>query len=213
MTTVRVPRMYTDPPSINWGRGVAPEKEWPGRRKDHNDVIAACGDGRDYFRYWHRQDYQSFIWCLYDELAAKRKDADYTKNFSWAQRLICGVYGTGKSIIGVYHGVERMRRGFPYFDNGPGLVGWHLEGNAIFTAMATIPKGSVLLFDEAHTAIPGKLGGAIAVQVCDSLGANIRKNNIQWDIVSAHHEAVPSEHKGAVHRGAQAFQSKSRRAS
>ena len=184
------PLMFSDPPHINWGRSVPPESEWPGTRKGEQEVIEACGDGRDWFRYWHRQNLQNKFWARYDQQAAKHKDADYTKNFEWNQRLIIGIYGAGKTVMGVLDGLYRINDGFPYFDNGAGLVGWTLRGVEIFTAMARIPKGSQLLFDEAHTTMPGKLGGATAVMVCESLGANIRKNNIKWDIVSAHHDAV-----------------------
>ena len=184
------PSLNYDPVGINWGRAIPPESEWPGRRKDEQDVIAACGDGRDWFRYWHRQKVQWAFWESYERNRQGKTDEDYYKGFEWNQRLIIGIYGAGKTVMAVSGGLFRLADGFPYFDNGPGLVGWHLEGDEIFTAMARIPPCSVLLFDEAHTSLPGRLGGSTAVSVCQALGANIRKINCQWDIVSAQHNTV-----------------------
>ena len=193
------PSLNFDPVAVNWGRSIPPESEWPGRRKNEQDVIQACGDGRDWFRYWHRQKVQWAFWESYDRNRLGKTNDDYYKGFEWNQRLIIGIYGTGKTVMAVTGGLFRLADGFPYFDNGPGLVGWGLEGDEIFTAMAHIPPCSVLLFDEAHTSLPGRLGGSTAVAVCQALGANIRKINCQWDIVSAQHNTVhPSIRRDCV---------------
>ena len=184
------PKLYRDPPNIVWGRGIPPESEWPGRRTNEEDVAAACGDGRDWFRYWHRLEKHRELWASYDRRRQGKKDDHYYRGFKWNQRLIIGMYGVGKTTIAVANGLSRLQRGFPFFHNGSGLVGWVLFGDEIFTAMAIIPPCSVLLFDEAHTTLPGRLGGSTAVSVCQSLGANIRKINCQWDIVSAQHNTV-----------------------
>ena len=197
MTTPAVAqRLYHDPPNINWGRSISPEREWPGRRKDERDVASACGDGRDWFRYWHRLEKHREIWRLYDWHHKTLHTTDYYRGFEWNQRLIIGEYGVGKTTLAIARGLDRLQRGFPFFENGPGLVGWHLQGDEIFTAMGRIPPCSVLLFDEAHTALPGRLGGSTAVAACQALGANIRKVNCQWDIATAQHETVHHAIKG-----------------
>ena len=182
--------LYRDPPNISFGRSIPPENAWPGRRTNPDDVARACGDGRDWFRYFHRIDRHLKYWESYDRWAPKRDVDDYFRGFSWNQRLIIGQYGVGKTTISIDRGKDRIKRGFPYFHNGPSLIGWVIEGDDVFTAMATIPPCSTLTMDEAHASLPGRLGGATAVAVFVTLGANIRKDNCQLDIVSAQWETV-----------------------
>ena len=177
--------LYLDPPNINWGRAIPPERDWPGRRVDEIDVAEACGDGRDWFRFWHRIEKHRELWAKYDYWSARRTSDDYYRDFEWNQRLIMGPYGAGKTTTGVLTGIARLQDGFPFFHNGPSLVGWVLEGDEIFTTMAVQPPCSYLLLDEANTTIPGRLVGATGVAMMRELAANIRKINCQWDIVAA----------------------------
>ena len=177
--------LYRDPPNVSFGRGIPPEADWPGRRVDLDDVAAACGDGRDWFRYWHRRHLHEQMWAHYDAKAARNKRDDWYKGFDWNETLITGIYGAGKTTVSVLKGLQRMSQGFPFFHNGPSLTGWVVEGDSIFTVMGSLPPCSRLLLDEAHTAVPSASATSIAVRAFVMLGANIRKDNCQLDVVSA----------------------------
>ena len=187
-TMLEAATLLFDPPNIQQRRGIPPMRDWPGRRMTIEDVEAACGDGRDWFRYWHRALRFQETWGedgVFERARAVRSDDDYYRDFDWDQRLLIGPYGSGKSTITVADSLPLAHEGIPTFHNGPLLGGWLVAGDAMFTVFAVIPPCSKLIFDEAHTALPGRLAGSTAVSACKGLAANIRKVNCRWDLVSA----------------------------
>ena len=53
-----VPLLYEDPPELSEyaARKDLPMEYWPGEWKTKYDVMRACGDPRDWFRFWWRYE-------------------------------------------------------------------------------------------------------------------------------------------------------------
>ena len=182
-----------------------------------NEVLGACGDGRDYFYYWHRAQRHLEAWRDFYAARDRRSDQWYYDRCEWNIRLIMGAWGGGKSTIMVVDGLGGNAEGIPCFHNGGPLYGWWLRGADIFTAMGRIPPCSKLKTDEAHTVAARRYGANTAVGAMKDLVANIRRKACQWDMATGHYtdihptiledvvevlEPVPLEKTGAEARPA-----------
>ena len=172
-----------DPPGLTTGHGDPPMNAWPGRRVTEDDVAAACGDGRDWFRFGHRLQAHRDAWHRFRQ--ARKRRRNYFSGFKFSQVLIIGDLGAKKSTLADWEAYKWFQRGHPVFSNGPTLFGWRLEGEDIFTALARVPKNSVVIIDEGHAALQGRLVNSTAVSTFVTLTANARKRNCKTLIMSA----------------------------
>ena len=183
--------LWIDPPNLSFGLGIPPIDEWPGTPVTEEAVRAACGDGRDYFRYWHRILRHLEAWDGFWTARERRSEQWYYDHCDWNQRLIMGIWGGGKSTIMFCHALGRFKKhGIPAFHNGGPLFGWFMEGDEIFTAMGAIPPCSTLNTDEAHMVAARRLGAMTSVGVMKDLGANIRRKVCEWDLATGHYKDV-----------------------
>ena len=180
-----------DPPDISFGLGIPPINEWPGQAVTEETVRNACGDGRDYFKYWHRILRHQEAWDGFYAAQERYSEQWRYDHCDWNQRIITGIWGGGKSTIMYCHALGRFKRyGIPLFHNGGPLFGWFLEGDMIFTAMGAIPPISTLDTDEAHMVAARRLGAMTSVGVMKDLGANIRRKLCEWDLATGHYKDV-----------------------
>ena len=93
--------MLFDPPELGEyaERGDPPLAEWPGTIRMRQDVMAACGDKRDWFRFGHRYEAYLRYWNEWADARARRRDM--SSGFDWDQILIIGEYGAGKTTLGI----------------------------------------------------------------------------------------------------------------
>ena len=182
--------LYHDPVNVAFGLGIPPIDEWPGYKVTLAEVAAACGDGRDYFRYWHRALRHLETWEVFYAARERHNEQWYYDHWDWNQRLIMGIWGGGKTSIMVVDALGGNQDGIPCFHNGGPLFGWFLPGDEVFTAMGTIPPVSNLKTDEAHMVAARRLGAMTSVGVLKDLGANIRRKLCKWDLATGHYKDV-----------------------
>ena len=169
--------MLTDPPELaqEADRGDPPIELWPGKPTTKRTVMQACGDPRDWFRYGHRLEAFEQVWTEFADARARRRD--FMSGFDWNQILIIGRYGSGKTTIALNYALPYMRRGHPIFSQAGMLVGWHLERDESYTAMARGPKCGLWLNDEASSSLAGRVAHGIAVTSTSETNLNTRKQN------------------------------------
>ena len=169
--------IYFDPPELSQyaDRGDRPMSEWPGRIRTREDLMRACGDPRDWFRYGHRLEAYKRAWGSWADSRVRRKD--FSIGFSWDQILIIGPYGSGKTTLGIKLALYYFRLGHAVFSNAACLFGWRLELEEMYTAMGMMPKNSVLLIDEGSAALSSRMGGGVAVSTFAEMNLNTRKQN------------------------------------
>ena len=166
-------------------RADPPMEMWPGRPVNEQDVMAACGHPTDWFNMKQRMYSHRLAWHAFHRSRSRRRSRSYFNDFKWNQMLVFGEYGVGKTTAAHIHALDLFWKGHPVFSNGPTLFGWRLEGNALFTSMGRLPYNAVLLIDEGHAALAGRLSMSTAVGTFMVLSANIRKLNCQMIIMSA----------------------------
>ena len=138
--------LLIDPPELAQyaAHSDPPMARWPGRWVSKEEVMAACGDERDWFRFHHRYRAYRQAWGEFCDARRRRR---FSSGFDWNQALIIGEYGAKKTTLGIKVAYEFFRRGHPVFSNASVLFGWHLEHEEMYTAMGFMPKHSVLLID------------------------------------------------------------------
>ena len=190
----RKPLVYYDPPELEEyaERGSPPPDLWPGARRTRYDVMAACGDSRDWFRFWWR--YEAFCrhWGLWVDAWNRRggdlAHGDYGFNFNLI--LILGPYGRGKTSLGIYECTKFSDVGHPIFSNAACLLGWRLDPNALYTAIADAPKHASFLLDEASTDFASGMGSGVAISIFGEQLLNTRKQNVKGIFITAQDYAL-----------------------
>ena len=169
--------LYEDPPELKEyaARGDLPMEFWPGDWKGKVDVMRACGDPRDWFRYWWRQEAQNEAWANFCDARLRRKN--FFKGFDFNQVMIIGPYGRKKSTLMVLIAKQYFDLGHPVFSNASILFGWGLSHTALYTAMGFMPKCSVLAIDESGASLASRLGHGVAISTYNEMGLNTRKQN------------------------------------
>ena len=175
-----------DPPEVKQHalRGDPPIDEWPGSVIEREDLMAASGDPRDWFRYGHRLKAYERAWFEFRNARNRRRD--FMAGFDWNQILILGEYGSGKTTLGLKLALSFFRLGHPVFSNSSCLFGWHLEADEMYTAMGFMPKSSVLLIDESSATLAGRVGHSVAVASFSEMNLNTRKANCLVIYMTAH---------------------------
>ena len=164
-----------DPPQLHEyaSRGDPPYSAWPGTIRTPEDIMAACGDPRDWFRYgWRLEAYYRY-WNEWADARARRRDL--SADFDWDQVLIIGSYGAGKTTLAIKLALRYFRRGHAVFSNAACLIGWRLEHEEMYTALGLAPKHSVFLIDESSAALSSRMGGGVAVASWAEMCLNSRK--------------------------------------
>ena len=187
-------RKLSDPPEVKKyaKRGDPPIEQWPGRVVTREDLMAASGDPRDWFRYGHRLKAYEQAWMEFAD--ARRRRKDFTSGFSWNQMLVLGDYGTGKTTLAIHLARHFFGLGHAVFSNASCLFGWHLEREEMYTAMGQMPKNSVLLIDKSPATLTSRIGHGVAVGSFSEMNLrNTRKQNCivvyvsdqDWEIAPA----------------------------
>lgn len=171
--------LYEDPPELAHyaARGDLPMKFWPGEWKTKYDVMRACGDPRDWFRYWWR--YEAFCEAWGNYLDARRRRRKLHVGWDWNQVLIIGPYGAKKSTLMVYRAKKGNDTGHACFSNASLLMGWGLGHVEMYTAMGFMPKFSVLPIDESAASLASRLGHGTAISTFNEMGLNLRKQGTE----------------------------------
>ena len=171
--------VYEDPPELAQyaARGDLPMEYWPGEWKTKYDVMRACGDPRDWFRFWWRYNAYCEAWGNF--LDARRRRRNMFSGFDWNQVLIIGPYGARKSTLMVYKAKLANDVGHACFSNASVLFGWGLGHVELYTAMGFCPKCSVFPIDESAASLSSRLGHGVAISTFNEMGLNTRKQNAQ----------------------------------
>ena len=186
-------RIYEDPPELAHyaARGDLPMEVWPGEWKTKYDVMRACGDPRDWFRFWWRYNAYCEAWVNF--LDARRRRKNLFSGFDWNQVLIIGPFGAKKSTLMVYKSKLANDVGHACFSNASLLFGWGLGHVEMYTAMGFMPKCSVLPIDESAASLSSRLGHGVAISTFNEMSLNTRKQNAQvmlcgardWDVAAS----------------------------
>ena len=184
---------YEDPPELVQyaARGDLPMSVWPGEWKTKYDVMRACGDPRDWFRFWWRYNAYCEAWANF--LDARRRRRNLFSGFDWNQVLIIGPFGAKKSTLMVYKAKLANDVGHAAFSNASLLFGWGLGHVEMYTAMGFMPKCSVLPIDESAASLSSRLGHGVAISTFIEMSLNTRKKNAQvalcgardWDVAAS----------------------------
>ena len=169
--------LLRDPPELKQfaRRGDPPIERWPGRPITREDLMAACGDSRDWFRYGHRLQAYREAWGEFRDARQRRRKM--SAGFDWNQILILGDFGTGKTTLGIKIARHYFGLGHPVFSNSSVLFGYHLEHEQMYTAMGFMPKNSLLLIDESSAALASRVGHNVAVASFAEMNLNTRKQS------------------------------------
>ena len=185
--------MLRDPPDLKQyqARGNPPPNLWPGRFRTREDIMAATGDERDWFRYGHRlAAYRRAVGAFVTARRARRK---LVSNFEWNQVLIIGEYGASKSTLQIKAALDKMWLGHATFFNASFLCGWYLQEEEMYTALSRLPKASVMGIDETSAHLSGIVAHSVAVTAYSDNNLNTRKQNGMVIYSSAHDwEIAPS---------------------
>ena len=94
--------MFRDPPEVKQfaNRGDPPISKWPGSASTRRNLMEACGDPRDWFRYGHRLRASEEAWAEFAD--ARRRRRTLHAGFEWNQVLIIGAYGDKKTTLALY---------------------------------------------------------------------------------------------------------------
>ena len=185
--------LYEDPPELAQyaARGDLPMEVWPGEWKTKYDVMRACGDPRDWFRFFWRYNAYCEAWANF--LDARRRRRNLLSGFDWNQALIIGPFGAKKSTLMVYKAKLRNDVGHACFSNASLLFGWGLGHVEMYTAMGFMPKASVLPIDESAASLSSRLGHGVAISTFNEMSLNTRKQLAEvflcgardWDVAAS----------------------------
>ena len=178
-------KLLVDPPELAQyqKRGDPPMSAWPGRWITKYDIMASCGDDRDWFRYGHK--FEAYKQVCMEFFHARHARKSIRTDFSWNQILIMGDYGVGKTTLGAKIAMEQFRQGHPVFSNASILFGWHLEAEELYTALGSMPKNACLLVDEGSAALSGRMGHGVSVATFVEMNLNSRKKNVMLIYMTA----------------------------
>ena len=178
--------LLRDPSEVRlYERRDPPPHKWPGIIIKRQDLMAAGGDPRDWFRYGHRLNAYRKVWDEYISASVKRRNRP--PRTTWNQVIILGDYGSFKSRIGTLIGYNRFRNGSYFFHNASSLFGNRLQGDEMYTALTAAPKNSTFFFDEASNHFPSVLSASVAVASGSEQNLNTRKQNA-WVIYASAHD-------------------------
>ncbi len=152
-----------------------PIDSWPGSTVTEQELMAACGDPRDWFRYGHRLNAAEQVWMEFAD--ARRRRRDFSSGFDWNQILILGDYGSKKTTLAIHLALSYFELGHAVFSNASCLFGWRLSREKMYTALGFMPKNSILLIDESSAALASGVGHNVAVSTFGEMNLNIRKQN------------------------------------
>ena len=177
--------IYEDPPELLQyaARGDLPMEVWPGDWKTKYDVMRACGDPRDWFRFWWRYNAYCEAWANFVD--ARRRRRNLFSGFDWNQVLIIGPFGAKKSTLMVYKSKLANDVGHACFSNASLLFGWGMGHVELYTAMGFCPKCSVLPIDESAASLSSRLGHGVAISTFNEMSLNTRKQNAQVNLCGA----------------------------
>ena len=166
-----------DPPELkeHKGRVDPPTDSWPGSTVTRQELMAACGDPRDWFRYHHRLQAAEQVWMEFAD--ARRIRRDFSSGFDWNQILILGDYGSKKTTLAIHLALSYFELGHAVFSNASCLFGWRVSREKMYTALGFMPKNSILLIDESSAALASGVGHNVAVSTFGEMNLNIRKQN------------------------------------
>ena len=177
--------MMIDPPELaQHVRRDPPIEEFPGRIRTTEDIMAACGDQRDWFRFWHRYNAALQAWAeFYD---ARKRRRNFFAGFEFKQILILGPYGAKKTTLGILEAMPDFCTGHPLFSDASCLVGWRIEGAEVYTVVGDVPRNSVGLFDEASATHASSVANNLGITVASEMNLNTRKQNFKGIWMTAH---------------------------
>ena len=169
--------MLQDPPEVKQHaqRGDGPIGKWPGDVVTREDLMAASGDPRDWFRYGHRLKAYERAWAEFAD--ARRRRRSMRAGFEWNQILVLGDYGSFKTTLAIHLARHYFGLGHAVSSNASCLFGWRLKSQAVYTAMGFLPKNSVLIIDESSAALASRVGHGVAVSSFVEMNLNTRKQN------------------------------------
>ena len=114
-------------------------------------------------------------------LAGKRRQPDLDHGID----LLIGDMGSGKSIWATHLLLPYYCRGIPVFHNGSCLFGRRIAQEELYTCIHRAPIGSVLWFDEIHTANESRMGMSTAQRVMEQSITELRKKKMRVLVGSA----------------------------
>ena len=170
-------KVLVDPPEVKQyaARGDPPIDSWPGTTVTKQEIMAACGDPRDWFRYHHRLKAYEQSWLEFAD--ARRRRRNFKSGFDWNQILVLGDYGSKKTTLAIHLALSYFELGHAVFSNASCLTGWRLTREKMYTALGFMPKNSILLIDESSAALASSVGHNVAVSTFGEMNLNIRKQN------------------------------------
>ena len=185
---------FKDPPEVLLGGSDRPMEEWPGTMQRWDSVARASGNQRDWFGFYHRLAAHVDGWRRFWQ--TRRRRTSYHQGFHWNQILVIGDYGLGKTTGAMWAAYPFWEDGHAIFHNGPYSIGWLLQDEQLFTAMAVMPDNAVLIVDEGQSWLTGRLANSTAVDTFLKMSANIRKKNCWLIIMSAQSQGVDRRIRG-----------------
>ena len=186
LKTTRLPDgRILDPPDLaKYAARVDPPMErWPGRPLGREDIAAACGDPRDWFKFGHRELAAEIAWAEFADAQARRKSL--FPGFSWNQVLIIGEFGAGKTALATFIARHFFGLGHPVFSNAGLLFGWRVSRTGIYTMLSRSPRCAVIVVDESSAALSSRMSAGVSVDSFVQNNLNVRKLNILIIYVSA----------------------------
>ena len=171
------------------GRRDPPMNEWPGQRCTPQRIAVASGDDEDWFTYQERLRCWEEVEDNF-EFNHQRRGRNLKRGFSFSQILVPGKMGAFKSVSVTDEAVRLYERGHALFHNGYQLPGWELSDLEIFDIVDVIPKYSVVVLDEAHTALETSMGRSVALRMFQFLSTGLRKKKCRMFLPSANDRMI-----------------------
>ena len=171
------------------GRRDPPMDEWPGKRATLERIALASGDDEDWFTFEERLRCWEEVEDNF-ELNRERRGRNLKQGFNFSQILVPGKMGAFKSVSVTDEAVRLYERGHALFHNGYQLPGWELSDLEIFDIVDVIPKYSVVVLDEAHTALETSMGRSVALRMFQFLSTGLRKKKCRMFLPSANDRMI-----------------------
>ena len=165
------------------GRRDPPESAWAGHDVTEDAVVVASGDDRDWFEYEMRLRAFRRGQKLFRQ--ARKRRRNFGSGFGHEQIMFVGQMGAKKTLSAAEEAFKWYQRGHPVFHNGGFLFGREVEGAQIYEIVDNVPMHSVILVDEAHSALESGSGTTSGVRGFVILEAGLRKKNCKLLLMSA----------------------------
>ena len=175
-----MPRLYYDPPELlqyQDRQSVSIYEMQVGVPHDIQDVMAACGDPRDWFRFHWRREAWLRHWLMFFDAYDRRRNI--LADFTFGHTLILGPYGAGKTTLGLDVSLPDFDMGHPLFSNAAYLIGWELPYEKLYTAIGVLPKASILMIDEASASFNSRLSVGVGISTMAESILNTRKQLVR----------------------------------